>query len=219
MKRLQKLIQDAVDEGKSLRRISIESGVEYTSISNYFHQEVEPRGKNLGKLADYFGVHFSDLLDEYVPQQSDKLYLVKKTVPSQLEPCPPPSGLIPVVSMASANGDGPCWEECYPVGTGMEMIWRPHDVIDPRAFGIKVDGDSMIPAFRDGDTVVVCPQKQVMSGDEVVAKLKDGRVVVKVIRFVNGHVLLESYNTAHEPIFTEKDQLDFAYKIVWHKRG
>lgn len=136
-----------------------------------------------------------------------------------MAPVPPPSGLIPVVSMASANGDGPCWEDAYPVGHGMEQIWRPHDVDDPRAFGVKVDGDSMSPKYEDGDIVVVCPQKQVTSGMPVVAKLADGRVLIKRIRYINDHVLLESINPGYDPIFIKKDEIEFAYKIVWTKGG
>lgn len=158
----------------------------------------------------------------YVVADTGPAFAVKhnsKPISQNIEAIPRPAGLMPVVSMASANGDGPCWEEHYPQGHGMEQIWRPHDITDPRAFGVKVDGDSMTPVFRHGDTVVVCPQKQVVNGDEVVARLRDGRVVVKVIRYLNGYVLLESYNTAYEPIFSERDQVEFAYKIVWHKRG
>lgn len=204
MTRLQHLIGNELSEGKTYRQIALDIGLNHVSISQY-HKGIIPDAKNLAILSKYFRINFADLLIEM-----DSF---------DLSPFPPPSGLIPVVSMASANGDGPCWEDAYLVGQGMEMIWRPHDVIDAKAFGIKVDGDSMIPVFRPGDVVVVCPQKQVVNGDEVVAKLKDGRVVVKVIRYINGHVLLESYNQSHDPIFTEKDQLDFAYKIVWHKRG
>lgn len=64
---LQKLIGDKVEGGKSLRRIAEESGVEYTSISNYYHRNVEPRGKNLALLARYFNIHFAELMDDYVP--------------------------------------------------------------------------------------------------------------------------------------------------------
>lgn len=63
---LQKLIQNEKNEGKSLRQISKDSGVEYTSISNYYHHNVEPRGKNLGLLATYFKTPFHQLQESYV---------------------------------------------------------------------------------------------------------------------------------------------------------
>jgi len=181
----------------------------------------------INNLYDKLKVDPEDVIDRltklgYVIQRKDPPpFRINDMTPAYagLPPVPPPNGFIPVVSLASANGDGPCWEDAYPVGHGLEMVYRPHDVTDPKAFGVKIDGDSMIPAFRPGDTVVVCPEKQVVNGDDVVAKLVDGRVVVKVIRYLNGHVLLESYNSTHDPIFVERDQIEFAYKVVWHKRG
>jgi phage repressor protein C with HTH and peptisase S24 domain len=191
-------------EGKTYRQIGSECGINHVSIGQY-HKGITPDAKNLALLAKYLRVEFSDILSDLDSYD--------------LSPIPPPSGLIPVISMASANGDGPCWEDAYPVGHGMQMIHRPHDVIDPKAFGVKVDGDSMSPKYEDGDIVVVCPQKQVTSGMPVVVKLADGRVMIKRIRYVNDYVLLESINSNYEPIFVKRDEVEFAYKIVWTKGG
>lgn len=81
---LQKLIDDRVKDGKSLRRIAEESGVEYTSISNYYHRNVEPRGKNLALLAKYFRIHFAELMDDYVPADMH-LSPLKKEILDALE--------------------------------------------------------------------------------------------------------------------------------------
>lgn len=76
MRMLHKLISQKVAEGKSLRQIAKESGVEYTSVHNYYHRpETEPRGKNLKLLADYFGVHFADLVDDVEDQSFQKRFL------------------------------------------------------------------------------------------------------------------------------------------------
>lgn len=63
MNLLQKLIKQKIDEGVSMREIARQSHVGFRSVYDYYHQGVEPRGKNLGLLSDYFGVHFADLLD------------------------------------------------------------------------------------------------------------------------------------------------------------
>lgn len=132
---------------------------------------------------------------------------------------PPPNGKMPVVGMGSGGADGPMWEDAYPVGYGMEMINRPHDVSDPKAFAIKIDGDSMSPRYDNGEIVVVAPGKEVKSGDFVGARIADGRVVVKRIRFTDGIVLLESVNPQYPPIIIQREELVFAYKIVWKKEG
>jgi SOS-response transcriptional repressor LexA len=43
--------------------------------------------------------------------------------------------------------------------------------------------------------------------------------MIKRIRYVNDHVLLESINSNYEPIFVKRDEVEFAYKIVWTKGG
>lgn len=83
MRKLQKLISDKLDEGKSLRQIAHESGVEYTSVSNYYHRNVEPRGKNLGLLATYFRVPFADLLDDYI-LEDDRISNAKRLMLDEL---------------------------------------------------------------------------------------------------------------------------------------
>ena len=209
--RLVQALEDIMGKyGNNKAAVARKLGTNASSIQYYLEGNRAPGLVMLAQIAHEVGKTVEDLMGVHHPTSSAGT--------CDFPPLPPPSGLIPVVSMASANGDGPCWEDAYPVGHGMEMIWRPHDVYDPRAFGVKVDGDSMAPVFRSGDIVVVCPQKQVFSGDEVVARLRDGRVVVKVIRYSDGYVVLQSYNPDHEPIFAEKDQLEFAYKIIWHKR-
>lgn len=65
MKILQKLIIDEVNGGKSLRRIAADSGVEYTSIYNYFHKNMKDiKSQNLKMLSDYFKVPFYSLLED-----------------------------------------------------------------------------------------------------------------------------------------------------------
>lgn len=66
---LQRLIQSKIDEGKSYREIGAESGVNYSSVANYHRNPVEPTGKNLGLLANYFGVHYSLLVEDYLPSE------------------------------------------------------------------------------------------------------------------------------------------------------
>ena len=205
------LFKADLKNGETLRGLVRKTGLNSNTIANYLEGITEPTQSSLEKISKAYGKSVAWLRGDV---DHDPPFTINGRA---LEPVPESTGKIPVVSMASANGDGPLWEDAYPVGHGMEMIHRPYDVTDPKAFGVKISGDSMSPKYDDGDVVVVCPDKQVVSGAPVVAKLKDGRVMVKRIRFLNGHVLLESVNPNYEPIFTTRDDIEFAYKVVWKK--
>lgn len=203
MRKLQKLIHDYVSGGKSLRQIAAESQVEYTSISNYYHRNVEPRGKNLGLLAAYFNVPFADLLDDYVPASA-----VSAPVPVAI-----PTRTVPVISKAQAGTEG-FWEDAYPVGEGMDRVSCPDDIIDPAAFAFRVEGDSMAPRYLPGEVVIVDTTKPVMNNDDVVCKLVDGSVMVKRYKIIHGVIFLESYNSAVEPIPVTDGDMVRCYKVV-----
>ena len=46
----------------------------------------------------------------------------------------------------------------------------------------KSPANSMMPAYRDGDVIVVSPAAPIRRGDRVVVKTKDGEVMVKELK-------------------------------------
>lgn len=84
---------------------------------------------------------------------------------------------VPIVGTAKLGSDG-FYEELSPVVGGgdgyMEMATD-----DPNAYGLRVRGQSMFPAIRDGWYVVVEPNSNPTPGEYVLLKLKDGRKMVK----------------------------------------
>src|SRR6185436_6430437 len=47
---------------------------------------------------------------------------------------------------------------------------------DEHAYALEISGDSMKPAYRAGDVIIVSPGATVRKGDRVVVKTKDGEV-------------------------------------------
>lgn len=213
MKVLQKLIHDAKENGKSLRRIADESGVEYTSVSNYYHRNVEPRGKNLGMLADYFKVPFYDLLDEYVSHTNIGPETSHTKFTGYISTVTQGHRTVPVISKAQA-GDFGFWED---IGDAAERIECPADITDPHAFAFQVEGDSMYPRYKHGEYVIVDTTKTVMNNDDVVVKLSDGAVMVKLFKQISGMVFLESYNQTVETIPVLDGEMVRCFKIVCRK--
>lgn len=89
----------------------------------------------------------------------------------------PKGRLVPVVGMARL-GDNGFYEEVSSVpGSGDGLVDAYSS--DPNAYALRVKGDSMFPAIRDGWYVVVEPNSAPQPGDYVLIKLKSGQKMVK----------------------------------------
>lgn len=88
------------------------------------------------------------------------------------------------------------------------------DVTDPKAFAVKLRGDSMSPQYAEGDTVILYPSVLPQNGDLVIARLKDdlgGDVMFKLFHSQKGgeKITLTSYNPLYPPL--EYQRPDFAW--------
>ena len=129
---------------------------------------------------------------------------------------PKEKGLIPVVGLADA-GPGVFGEDGGdPAGISDTYLSKPHGLKDQNAFGIRIEGDSMRPAFKRGHMVIVSPNMECQNGDVVVADLKKNGKILGEIHRKNGEITLKKYN-ADDIIIPEKE-LRWCYPVVWHKR-
>ncbi len=129
---------------------------------------------------------------------------------------PKEEGLIPVVGLAEA-GPGIFNEDSYPVGSSDTYLSRPHGIRDLNAFGVKVEGNSMLPAFKPGHMVVVSPNMEVQSGDVCVLNINGrGNILGEIKYMVNGDMLIIKYND--DDIKILKEDIIWQYPVVWHKR-
>ena len=91
---------------------------------------------------------------------------------------------VPLIGFAEAGAGGYFDDGGFPVGKGWEEIAFP-SVNDEHAYALEISGDSMKPAYRNGDVIVVSPAASVRKGDRVVVKTKDGEVMVKELKRKN----------------------------------
>lgn len=91
-------------------------------------------------------------------------------------------------------GDNGFYEEFgHPAGHGDG--WVQSFSPDPSAYALRVRGDSMHPAIRHGQFVVVEPSSECVPGDYVVIVLRDGRKMVKeLVRMTVVEITIESVN-------------------------
>jgi SOS-response transcriptional repressor LexA len=92
---------------------------------------------------------------------------------------------IPVISYIQAGEPREVVDD-YAAGDGFETLGVDPDLaarLGPHAFGLRVEGESMLPEFRPGDYVIVDPDAPVRPGDMVVAKLeRDNAATLKKYR-------------------------------------
>ena len=75
--------------------------------------------------------------------------------------------------------------------------WGLPAVNDEHAYALEISGNSMKPAYRNGDVIVVSPGTPIRRGDRVVVKTTGGEVMVKELKRRTARTLeLQSLNPA-----------------------
>ena len=122
---------------------------------------------------------------------------------------------VPLIGFAEAGSGGYFDDGGFPVGKGWEEIAFP-SVNDEHAYALKISGDSMKPAYRAGDVIVVSPAATVRKGDRVVVKTKDGEVMVKELkRKTVKQIELKSLNAEHRDRTLSMHDVVWIARIVW----
>jgi phage repressor protein C with HTH and peptisase S24 domain len=122
---------------------------------------------------------------------------------------------VPLIGFAEAGAGGYFDDGGFPVGKGWDEIAFPA-VPDEHAYALEISGDSMLPAYRDGDVIIVSPAAPVRRGDRVVVKTKGGEVMVKELKRQSAKsVELKSLNADHPERVLSLDDVVWIARIVW----
>ena len=128
---------------------------------------------------------------------------------------PPKRKQIPLLGLARAGKGGFFDDSGFPVGNGWEEIDVP-GVTDATAYALEITGDSMLPVYREGDTIIVSPGATLRKGDRVVVKTTDGQVMAKIMqRQTAKTVELASFNVSHEMKSLDMKDVDWMARIIW----
>lgn len=112
-------------------------------------------------------------------------------------------------------GDGGYWHELdYAPGDGDGYIDVPS--ADPNAYALRVRGDSMAPAIRDGWYVVIEPSGAISPGEYVMVKTTDGRCMVKELLWERGdQIVLMSVNEQHGRLTLRRDEIEKIHHVAF----
>lgn len=122
---------------------------------------------------------------------------------------------VPLLGFAEAGAGGYFDDGGFPVGKGWDQVALPA-INDEHAYALEISGDSMKPAYRDGDVIVVSPGTPIRRGDRVVVKTVAGEVMVKELRRRTAKTLeLQSLNPAHADRTLAATDVEWIARIVW----
>jgi phage repressor protein C with HTH and peptisase S24 domain len=132
----------------------------------------------------------------------------KKGAPAKLR-------TIPMLGFAKAGKGGFFDDGGFPQGEGWDEVEVP-GVTDNAAYALEITGDSMMPVYREGDTIIVSPSATVRKGDRVVVKTADGQVMAKIMQKQSAKSIeLASFNADHPLKTLDAKNVDWMARIIW----
>lgn len=156
-----------------------------------------PSTESLAKIMQATGASLDDMLN-----------LIEERRPSS-------GSRVPLIGFARAGTGGFFDDAGFPVGHGWEMVELPAGQREG-SYALQVQGDSMLPLYRDGDVLIVDPAATVRKGDRVVVRTHGGEVMAKILvkRGQKGLELL-SVNPEHGERSIPAGDVDWVARIVW----
>jgi phage repressor protein C with HTH and peptisase S24 domain len=175
------------------------AGLDSTAFNKSKRQSADgrprwPSTESIAKIMDATGASLDDFFD-----------LVKRR----------DTATVPLLGFAQAGAGGYFDDAGFPAGHGWDEVPLPAGAGEG-AYALQVQGDSMLPLYRDGDVVIVDPAAQLRKGDRVVAKTTTGEVTAKILaRKTSKVVELQSLNPDHPDRTVPADDIVWIARIVW----
>jgi phage repressor protein C with HTH and peptisase S24 domain len=161
-----------------------------------------PSTESLAKIIEATGAS----LDDFMALLTDR---------ADMDALPVQKPTVPLVGFAQAGAGGFFDDAGFPVGHGWDLIELPAQST-ASSYALKVQGDSMLPLYRNGDVLIVEPGATVRKGDRVVVKTNAGEVMAKVLeRQTAKSVSLVSLNPEHPGREIPVAEVEWVARIVW----
>jgi len=129
----------------------------------------------------------------------------------------PQGSSIPLLGFAQAGAGGFFDDGGFPAGQGWDVVEFPAAPAQRAGvYALEVQGESMMPLYRDGDVLIVEPGAQVRRNDRVVVRTREGEVMAKVLlRQSPRSIELLSLNPEHPNRMLELADVDWIARIIW----
>lgn len=187
------------------------SGVGQSTISRILHGDDSPTSRTLAKLANALNVTVDEFFRSEVTADGDKGPYAAADNP-RFESAGPIRRIrqVPVVGTVKVGDEG-YFEEVSqePAGAGHVEA----STTDTGAYALRVRGDSLHPAIRDGWIIVIEPQGQVTAGEYVLVGLKSGRKMIKELLYQRRDSVAVMSVNSDTRLSVPTDELEFVHSI------
>lgn len=172
---------------KSRNEVCEALNFKYTTFTDWCNGVKYPRIDNIEKLANYFGISKSNLIEIKGSDTDESIKSVQ----------------IPVLGYVKAG---------IPM-TAIESIIDYEEISQEQArtgefFGLQIKGDSMEPKISDGDVVIVRKQETVENGEIAVVLINGDDATVKKFYKTDAGIKLVSTNPTYDPFFFTPDEVN-----------
>lgn len=180
-------------KGVSRNEICDALGIKYTTFTDWVKGNTYPRIDKIELMANYFGISKSDLVEEAFDRTNNLVDFKSRSKGVK----------IPVLGEVAAG---------IPI-EAIEDIIDYEEISEDMAkrgefFGLRINGDSMLPRICKGDVVIVRQQPVAETGDTVIVRINGDSATCKRLRkYADGALELISTNPSYEPMFFSKEEV------------
>lgn len=160
------------------------------AISTWENGKNIPRMGPVQRMADYFGISKSAILDDYFGPVKNAVSTKSLRIPVL--------GRIPAGIPIEAIEDIEDWEE---LPASMARSGNEY-------FGLRVHGDSMKPEYRDGDTLIILRQETCETGDDCAVLIDGDEATFKRVRLNEKGITLQPLNPTYDPMFFSNQEIE-----------
>ena len=172
--------------GWTLSKLSQMTHIATNTLNQYELEKREPNFDTLNKLATLFNCSVDYLLGRDTQKQDATKIPVYGEIPAGI-----PTEMIDPVYIED-------YEDINP-----DLLRGGHEF-----FGLKVKGTSMIPEFRDGDTLIIKKQNSCQSGDYCAVSINHTECTFKKVVIKENGITLQPLNPEFEPVFFSKKEIN-----------
>lgn len=170
------------------RELSNIVGVSESTVGKWLLKKTIPRMGIIEKLANYFNIEKSDLLEEKEENSPQQSVGIRIPVLGRV------AAGIPLEAIQNIDD----WEEI-----------SPQMAKSGEFFALRINGESMHPEIKNGDTVIVKKQSDIDSGDIAIVLINGNDATCKQIQKQQTGITLIGYNVGvYSPTFYTNEEIE-----------
>lgn len=200
----------AKEKGWSASRLAREAGLDPTTFnrSKRHTNQAKPRWPSTESLAKILDAT-STSLESFVALMLDGSSSGRRL----------PSERLRSVGFGDAQSGGLFDDAGFPIGESWDEIDFP-SIADKHAFALEVQGDGMLPAYRDGDVLIISPGASIRRRDRVILKTGTKELLAgTLLRRTAQRLELELFNERAEQVTLALKDVTWLSRVLWTRLG